>query len=90
MLNQFSEWVKGFSDGGTSVPCEDEAFVTTITALLVEAAMADGDLDDAERSGMPDCCILTMCNREWRQNARKTVLVLPISCIYDRQIKKRE
>ena len=52
MLNQFSEWVKGFSDGGTAVPCEDEAFVTTITALLVEAGMADGDLDDAERDGM--------------------------------------
>ena len=52
MLNQFSEWVKGFSDGGTTVPCEDEAFVTTITALLVEAGMADGDLDDAEREGI--------------------------------------
>ena len=52
MLNQFSEWVKGFSDGGTAVPCEDEAFVTTITALLVEAGMADGDLDDAERDGI--------------------------------------
>ena len=52
MLNQFSEWVKGFSDGGTAVPCEDEAFVTTITALLVEAGMADGGLDDAERAGI--------------------------------------
>ena len=52
MLNQFSEWVKGFSDGGTTVPCEDEAFVTTITELLVEAGMADGDLDDAEREGI--------------------------------------
>ena len=52
MLNQFSEWVKGFSDGGTAVPCEDEAFVTTITALLVEAGMADGDLDNAERDGI--------------------------------------
>ena len=52
MLNQFSEWVKGFSDGGTAVPCEDEAFVNAITALLVEAGMADGDLDDAERDGI--------------------------------------
>ena len=52
MLNQFSEWVKGFSAGGMAVPCEDEAFVTTITALLVEAGMADGDLDDAERDGI--------------------------------------
>ena len=52
MLNQFSEWVKGFSNGGTAVLCEDEAFVTTITALLVEAGMADGDLDGAERAGI--------------------------------------
>ena len=50
MLNRFSEWVKNFSDGGSAVPIEDDDFVTTITALLVEAAMADGELDPNERS----------------------------------------
>ncbi|MFL2844771.1 MAG: TerB family tellurite resistance protein [Candidatus Puniceispirillaceae bacterium] len=50
MLNRFSEWVKSFSDGGTAVPKQDDDFVTTITALLVEAAMADGALDADERS----------------------------------------
>ena len=50
MLNRFSEWVKNFSDGGSAVPIEDDDFVTTITALLVEAAMADGELDSNERS----------------------------------------
>ena len=50
MLNRFSEWVKIFSDGGSAVPTEDDDFVSTITALLVEAAMADGALDVGERS----------------------------------------
>ena len=50
MLNRFSEWVKNFSDGGSEVPKEDDDFVATITALLVEAAMADGAIDVDERS----------------------------------------
>ena len=50
MLNRFSDWVKNFSDGGSAVPTEDDDFVATIIALLVEAAMADGALDVDERS----------------------------------------
>ncbi len=50
MLNRFSEWAKNFSDGGSSVPTEDDDFVATITALLVEAALADGALDVEERA----------------------------------------
>ena len=50
MLNRFSEWVKNFSDDGSAVPTEDDDFAATITALLVEAAMADGTLDVDERS----------------------------------------
>ena len=50
MLNRFSEWIKNFSDGGTTVPKHDDDFVATITALLVEAAMADGALDADQRS----------------------------------------
>ena len=50
MLNRFSIWVKNFSDGGSTVPTEDDDFVATITALLVEAAMADGAIDADERS----------------------------------------
>ena len=44
MLNQFSEWIKIFSDSGATVPTNDDDFASTITALLVEAAMADGAL----------------------------------------------
>lgn len=50
MLNRLSEWVKNFSDGGTVVPTQDDDFTATITALLVEAAMADGEFDADERS----------------------------------------
>ena len=50
MLNRFSEWVNSFSGGGAAVPTQDSDFIATITALLVEAAMADGELDGDERS----------------------------------------
>ena len=48
MLNQISEWVKNFSDSGDAFPTQDDDFAATITALLVEAAMADGALDPEE------------------------------------------
>ena len=48
MLNQISQWVKNFSDSGATVPTQDDDFAATITALLVEAAMADGALDPDE------------------------------------------
>ena len=50
MLNRFSKWVKDFSDGGAAVPIQDDDFSATITALLVEAAMADGAFGANERS----------------------------------------
>jgi uncharacterized tellurite resistance protein B-like protein len=48
VLNQISQWVKNFSDSGATVPTQDDDFAATITALLVEAAMADGALDPDE------------------------------------------
>jgi uncharacterized tellurite resistance protein B-like protein len=50
MLNRFSEWIKNFSGGAAAVPTQDDDFVITITALLVEAAMADGALGVDEQS----------------------------------------
>ena len=41
---------KNFSDGDSTVPTQDDDFVATITALLVEAAMADGELGVDEQS----------------------------------------
>ena len=48
MFNQISTWVKNFSESGAAVPTQDDDFAATITALLVEAAMADGALDPDE------------------------------------------
>ena len=50
MLNRFSEWVQNFSGGEKALPKNDDDFIATITALLVEAAMADGKLDSDEKS----------------------------------------
>ncbi len=50
MLNRFSTWVRDFSDNGAVVPTDDDDFTTTITDLLVEAAMADGTLGADEKS----------------------------------------
>ena len=50
MLNRFSVWVKNFSNGAADVPTNDDDFVATITALLIEAAMADGVLGPDEQS----------------------------------------
>ncbi len=50
MFNRFSEWIRAFSDGGAAVPIKDCDFSAIITALLVEAAMADGAFDPDERS----------------------------------------
>lgn len=50
MINRLSEWVKTFSDSGAVIPTHDDDFNLTITALLVEAAMADGILDANEQS----------------------------------------
>lgn len=50
MLNQISKWVNNFSDSSAAVPTQDDDFAATITALLVEAAMADGALDSEERA----------------------------------------
>ena len=40
MINRLSEWVKTFSDSSAGIPRQDDDFNLTITALLVEAAMA--------------------------------------------------
>ena len=50
MINRLSEWVQTFSDTSAGIPTQDDDFNFTITALLVEAAMADGALDDNEQS----------------------------------------
>ena len=49
MLDLVSNWIKGFAETDSHVPVDDAAFAETITALLVEAAMADGSMGAVER-----------------------------------------
>ena len=48
MLTQISTWMKDFTSKNTAI-AEDETKLTyTVAALLVEAAMADGGIDEIE------------------------------------------
>lgn len=57
MLDKLNSWVKGFSEEGSAVPAGDDEFVVAITGLLIEAAMADGVLDDGEKAQILDLLI---------------------------------
>ncbi len=52
MLDRLSNWIQGFTDNAAQVPVDDTAFVEAITALLVEAAMVDGAMENAERANI--------------------------------------
>jgi uncharacterized tellurite resistance protein B-like protein len=49
MLNRLSSWIRDFGDTAASVPTDDHDFAATIAGLLVEAAMVDGTLEEAEK-----------------------------------------
>jgi uncharacterized tellurite resistance protein B-like protein len=49
MLNRLSSWIRDFGDTAVSVPTDDHDFAATIAGLLVEAAMVDGTLEQAEK-----------------------------------------
>lgn len=48
MLTQISTWMKDFTSQNTAIAEDETKLARTIAALLVEAAMADGEIDDAE------------------------------------------
>ena len=50
MLAKFGNWIKDFSADETAGPAADTEWAKTLAGLLVEAAMADGDLDADERA----------------------------------------
>ncbi|MEK9719311.1 MAG: hypothetical protein VW520_09085, partial [Candidatus Puniceispirillum sp.] len=49
MLNRLSSWIRDFGDTAASAPTDDHDFAATIAGLLVEAAMVDGTLEQAEK-----------------------------------------
>ena len=48
MLTQISNWMKDFTSQNTAIAEDETKLARTVAALLVEAAMADGEIDDAE------------------------------------------
>lgn len=57
MLATLENWIKSFGDEGASLPHAADEWAKTIAGLLVEAAMADGVLDDAERVSISEILI---------------------------------
>ena len=50
MLTQISTWMKEFSSQNTAIAEDEIKLARTVAALLVEAAMADGDIDEIEHA----------------------------------------
>ena len=50
MLTQISTWMKDFTSHNKAVVEDETELARTVAALLVEAAMADGDIDEIERA----------------------------------------
>lgn len=49
MLAKLGDWIKDFAENETVAPSSDAEWAATLAGLLVEAAMADGELDADER-----------------------------------------
>ena len=48
MLTQISNWMKDFTSQNTAIAEDETKLACTVAALLVEASMADGDIDEIE------------------------------------------
>ena len=49
MLERLGNWIREFSKDEAAAPASDTEWAQTLAGLLVEAAMADGTLDDGEK-----------------------------------------
>ena len=52
MLEKLDSWIKTFSSDTTVAPKDDHLWAETLAGLLIEAAMADGVLDQDERTSI--------------------------------------
>ncbi len=48
MLTQISTWMRDFTSKNATIAQDETKLARTVAALLVEAAMADGDIDEIE------------------------------------------
>ena len=52
MLNQISTWITDFTSKNAAIVGDETKFKCAVAALLVEAAMADGEIDNTEYAHM--------------------------------------
>ena len=50
MIGKLGSWIREFTEDQAVSPAEDDEWAAAIAGLLIEAAMADGELDDTERA----------------------------------------
>ena len=50
MIARLGNWIREFTEDQTATPSGDAEWTKVIACLLVEAAMADGELDSGERA----------------------------------------
>ena len=50
MIAKLGSWIREFTEDEKAAPAGDSEWAALMASLLVEAAMADGELDDDERS----------------------------------------
>ena len=50
MIAKLGSWIREFTEDEKAAPVGDSEWAALMASLLVEAAMADGELDDDERS----------------------------------------
>ncbi len=50
MLSQISTWMRDFTSQNTAIAEDETKLAHTVAALLVEAAMADGDIEEIEHA----------------------------------------
>ena len=50
MIGKLGSWIREFTEDQAVSPVEDDEWAAAIAGLLIEAAMADGELDGSERA----------------------------------------
>ena len=60
MLNQISTWMKDFASQNTAIAEDETKLARTVAALLVEAAMADGDIDENEHAHIRNILVMQL------------------------------
>ena len=67
MLNQISTWMKDFTSQNAAIAEDETKLVRAVASLLVEAAMADGEIDDVEYGCIQHMLVTNTKNWFWKR-----------------------